>query len=163
MQSKNLQITYVILFLTHFIEGILHEMEAQQHGPRDNPKYQRQSNQPVVDEAESAYSSALSLAQTFEGAKNVLISMNVETVDGKMAPSLPWLRSPPQFRCCRLRCRFTERMLSRALAKVPALPPWAHLCQAMGLPRQGRSSAWLRAEPHRKLCVFACVCTRVRC
>lgn len=66
-------------------------MEAQQHGPRDNPKYQRQSNQPVVDEAESAYSSALSLAQTFEGAKNVLISMNVETVDGKMAPSLPWL------------------------------------------------------------------------
>lgn len=73
------------------VEGILHEMEAQQHGPRDNPKYQRQSNQPVVDEAESAYSSALSLAQTFEGAKNVLISMNVETVDGKMAPSLPWL------------------------------------------------------------------------
>nr|CAH0102188.1 unnamed protein product [Daphnia galeata] len=66
-------------------------MEAQQHGPRDNPKYQRQSSQPVVDEAESAYSSALSLAQTFEGAKNVLISMNVETVDGKMAPSLPWL------------------------------------------------------------------------
>jgi hypothetical protein len=66
-------------------------MEAQQHGTRDNAKYQRQSNQPVEDEAESAYSSALSLAQTFEGAKNVLISMNVETVDGKMAPSLPWL------------------------------------------------------------------------
>ncbi|XP_046459754.1 tripartite motif-containing protein 59-like isoform X3 [Daphnia pulex] len=71
--------------------GILHEMEAQQDGSRSNLKYQRPSNQTVEDEAESAYSSALSLAQTFEGAKNVLISMNVETVDGKMAPSLPWL------------------------------------------------------------------------
>ena len=58
---------------------------------RGNTKYQCQSNRPVEDEAESAYSSALSLAQTFEGAKNVLISMNVETVDGKVAPSLPWL------------------------------------------------------------------------
>lgn len=51
----------------------------------------RQTNKPMEDEAESAYASALSLAQTFEGAKNVLISMNVETVDGKVAPSLPWL------------------------------------------------------------------------
>lgn len=54
-------------------------------------KYQRQANLLVEDEAESAYSSALSLAQTFEGAKNVLISMNIETVDGKTAPPLPWL------------------------------------------------------------------------
>ncbi len=73
--------------------GILQEMESLQtcDNTRNNTKYQRQSNRPVEDEAESAYSSALSLAQTFEGAKNVLISMNVETVDGKAAPSLPWL------------------------------------------------------------------------
>lgn len=75
------------------VEGILQEMESLQtcDNTRNNTKYQRQSNRPVEDEAESAYSSALSLAQTFEGAKNVLISMNVETVDGKAAPSLPWL------------------------------------------------------------------------
>lgn len=67
-------------------------MELQQTcvGSRGSSKRQ-QRNQPVEVEAESAYSSALSLAQTFEGAKNVLISMNVETIDGKMAPSLPWL------------------------------------------------------------------------
>lgn len=45
----------------------------------------------LEDEAETAYSSALALAQTFEAAKNVLISMNVETVDGKAAPCSPWL------------------------------------------------------------------------
>lgn len=73
--------------------GILQEMESlhASDNTRSNTKYQRRSNRPVEDEAESAYSSALSLAQTFEGAKNVLISMNVETVDGKAAPSLPWL------------------------------------------------------------------------
>ncbi|KAI9558340.1 hypothetical protein GHT06_015093 [Daphnia sinensis] len=74
------------------VEGILHEMESHQtcDASRGNSK-RLQSSQPVEVEAESAYSSALSLAQTFEGAKNILISMNVETIDGKMAPSLPWL------------------------------------------------------------------------
>lgn len=76
-----------------YLLGILHEMESHQacSKSRGNAQYQRRSNKPVEDEAESAYASALSLAQTFEGAKNVLISMNVETVDGKAAPSLPWL------------------------------------------------------------------------
>lgn len=62
----------------------------QDLGSNNNGRKQHSSVN-LEDEAESAYSSALSLAQTFEGAKNVLISMNVETVDGKSAPCLPWL------------------------------------------------------------------------
>ena len=58
---------------------------------RENNQQQQQTRRVSENEADSAYSSALSLAQTFEGAKNVLISMNVETVDGKEAPCLPWL------------------------------------------------------------------------
>ena len=58
---------------------------------RGSNTQQQQSRKISEDEADSAYSSALSLAQTFEGAKNILISMNVETVDGKEAPCLPWL------------------------------------------------------------------------
>lgn len=73
----------------------MQDIESQQascsNNTAANSKYKRFNLPAEVDEAESAYASALSLAQTFEGAKNVLISMNVETVDGKAAPSLPWL------------------------------------------------------------------------
>ena len=73
----------------------MHDIESQQASNGNNStsaiKYKRRDLPVELDEAESAYASALSLAQTFEGAKNVLISMNVETVDGKAAPSLPWL------------------------------------------------------------------------
>lgn len=60
----------------------------------NSPQYQTQHRRGCVNienEAESAYASALALAQTFEDAKKVLVSMSVETTDGKAVPILPWL------------------------------------------------------------------------
>lgn len=51
----------------------------------------RGSRMSLENEAETAYSSALLLAQTFEDAKNILISMNIEMTNGRTAPVLPWL------------------------------------------------------------------------
>lgn len=68
------------------VEGILQDLDTsmcQSNG--------RGSRMSLENEAETAYSSALLLAQTFEDAKNILISMNIEMTNGRTAPVLPWL------------------------------------------------------------------------
>lgn len=60
---------WICKLFSHFT-GILHDLESSIRGCNG----ERKQSIDLEDEAESAYSSALSLAQTFEGAKNVLVT-----------------------------------------------------------------------------------------
>jgi len=68
------------------IEGILQDLDTSMCQSSE-----QRSRVNLESEAETAYSTALLLAQTFEDAKNILISMSIETTSGRTALVLPWL------------------------------------------------------------------------